>query len=262
MLSKIVATKIEEVSREKIKFSTDYYLSCIKEIKKREFFNAINNNACKSTNSVIAEIKKASPSAGIIRENFSPSEIAISYQKHHASCLSVLTDNEYFQGKIEFLKEVREVVNLPILRKDFIIDKFQIPQSKAMGADAILLIAAILDNHQLKDFYSYAKECDLDILVEVHDEKELENVLLSIDKVEMIGINNRNLKTFKNDLSTSSRLHKYIPKNIVVVSESGITKKEDIQMLNDDGIYSFLIGSHFMSNPNPGKELSDLMGYE
>ena len=194
--------------------------------------------------SVIAEVKKASPSKGVIRADFQPVDIAKNYHKNGAQAISVLTDVDFFQGSLLYLMQVREAVPLPILRKDFIIDELQIREAHLHGADAILLIAAILDLRQMKDYQACAAEYGMDVLVEVHDEWETEQALLAGS--ELIGINNRNLKTFSVDLETTFRLKKLIPSEIPVVSESGLKTVEDFRRLKKEGVKAALIGETLM----------------
>lgn len=192
---------------------------------------------------LIAEIKKASPSKGIIREDFHPVEIAGLYESAGASAISVLTEENFFMGSLAILEEVREKVSLPLLRKDFLVDEIEIIEAKAFGADAILLIVAILEPDQLREYFLQAKETGLDVLIEVHSEKELEKV---VEWAPVIGINNRDLATFEVDTGTTGRLLKYIPSGRVVVSESGLSKKEDLSSLIDAGVHAVLIGEAFM----------------
>jgi len=205
--------------------------------------------------SVIAEVKKASPSKGVICENFQPVEIAKSYQKNGAQAISVLTDEDFFQGALLYMMQVRDTVDLPVLRKDFIIDELQIKEASFHGADAILLIAAILDRSQLREYQLCAKEFGMDILVEVHDEYETEQAVES--GAELIGINNRNLKDFSMNLETTFRLKKLIPADIPVVSESGLKSANDINRLREAGIVAALIGESLM---RAGTESSLLQG--
>lgn len=193
---------------------------------------------------IIAEAKKASPSKGVICPDFDPVAIARNYEEKGAQAISVLTDVSFFQGSLLYLLQVREAVNLPVLRKDFIIDQVQIEEARLYGADCILLIAAILDVEKLKRFHDYAKGLGMDVLTEVHDEAELDMALDA--SVELIGINNRNLKDFSMDLNTTFRLNKHIPKHIPVVSESGLKTQEDIARLQDAGISAALIGETLM----------------
>lgn len=205
---------------------------------------------------VIAEVKKASPSKGIIRNDFNPEQIAEEYEKNGAACLSVLTDEKYFSGSLNYLVQVRQKVSLPILRKDFTIDTFQISEAKAYGADCVLLIAAALGKEKLMDFVSFAHNLELDALVEVHTESELESALDS--GPDLIGINNRNLHTFEVDISTTEKLAKKATERYSVVSESGIQKSEDIERLSKSGISAVLIGESLMRSRNIGKSLQPL----
>lgn len=224
---------------------------------KRGFEDAIMSRVSEKETAIIAEIKKASPSKGLIREDFEPKKIAKEYEEGGATCLSVLTDEPFFQGKLEYLDSVRSSCELPILRKDFMIDLYQIYETKAYGGDCILLIVAALDIVQLKDFSQLARELNLDILIEAHSEEEL-NEALSINS-KLIGINNRDLTTFEVDKNLAIKLARQIPKDVIVVSESGISSREDILSSKEQGIHSFLIGESFMRKPNPGKALKDIL---
>lgn len=208
--------------------------------------------------SIIAEAKKASPSKGLICPDFDPVVIAINYQKNGAQAISVLTDVDFFQGSLLYLLQARENVDIPVLRKEFIIDPLQIEEAHLYGADAILLMASILDVHQLRDFQDIAKEYSIDCLVEVHDETELETVLST--NANLIGINNRNLKDFSMDTETTFRLNKMIPDDIAVVGESGLKTAEDIQRLKKAGICAALIGESLMRGENGGASLKGLRG--
>ena len=224
---------------------------------KRGFEDAIMSRVSEKETAIIAEIKKASPSKGLIREDFEPKKIAKEYEEGGATCLSVLTDEPFFQGKLEYLDSVRSSCELPILRKDFMIDLYQIYETKAYGGDCILLIVAALDIVQLKDFSQLARELNLDILIEAHSEEEL-NEALSINS-KLIGINNRDLTTFEVDKNLAIKLARQIPKDVIVVSESGISSREDILSSKEQGIHSFLIGESFMRKPNPGNALKDIL---
>ena len=224
---------------------------------KRGFEDAIMSRVSEKETAIIAEIKKASPSKGLIREDFEPKKIAKEYEEGGATCLSILTDEPFFQGKLEYLDNVRSSCELPILRKDFMIDLYQIYETKAYGGDCILLIVAALDIVQLKDFSQLARELNLDILIEAHSEEEL-NEALSINS-KLIGINNRDLTTFEVDKNLAIKLARQIPKDVIVVSESGISSREDILSSKEQGIHSFLIGESFMRKPNPGKALKDIL---
>jgi indole-3-glycerol phosphate synthase len=205
---------------------------------------------------IIAEVKKASPSKGVIREDFDPVAIARNYEQSGAQAVSVLTDVDFFQGSLLYLMQVRQAVRLPVLRKDFLIDTLQIEEAHAHGADAILLIAAILDLRQLQDYQAYAAEFGMDVLVEVHDEKELALALAADSR--LIGINNRNLKDFSMDLNTTFRLKKMIPAGIPVVSESGLRDQADIRRLEGAGVTAALIGETLMRAGSPGDVLQGL----
>lgn len=204
---------------------------------------------------IIAELKKASPSQGIICESFYPVETAITYEENGASALSVLTEPRYFLGCNRYLTNVKKHTTIPILRKDFILDPIQIYEAKAIGADAILLIASILSQTQLKEYYQLAKALDLDVLVETHNKKEIE-LALDVD-ARIIGINNRNLQTFKTQLGTSKKLKTYIPKNKIAISESGIHTIEDIHYVKNLGFHAVLIGESMIKLKNPKEKLQE-----
>ncbi len=206
---------------------------------------------------IIAEIKKASPSKSVIREEFQPESIAKQYAEGGAAGISVLTDYSYFRGKLEYIEQVKKVVDLPILRKDFILDPYQIHESRAAGADAVLLIAAVLESDLLIELKELATELGMETLVEVHTEEELSS--LSQHSFDIIGINNRDLATFETDLDVSIQLAKYVPDGAVVVSESGISRPEDLQKLMNHGIHAMLIGEYFMRSADPGLVLSQLL---
>jgi len=206
---------------------------------------------------IIAEIKKSSPSKGIIRKDFNPQYIAADYAENGANAISMLTDKKYFQGDIRFISDIRPTISIPILRKDFIIDSYQLAEAKAYGADAVLLISAALEPNHLHDLHDEAAELGLDCLVEIHNERELEP--LDLKQVKIIGINNRNLSDFTVDIKTSIRLASLIPDDIIIVSESGISNRTDIDLLAAPGIYSFLIGENFMRAESPGKALKSFL---
>lgn len=254
--------KIIEITKETLKKSISYRpISSLEDdfekYQKRGFIEAISKKVSKEETAIIAEIKKASPSKGIIREDFEPKEIAKDYEANGATSLSVLTDEPFFQGKLEYLDMVRKTCTLPILRKDFMIDPYQIYETKASGGDCILLIVAALDLVELKDFSQLAKELNLDILIEVHSDEEL-NKALTIDP-KLIGINNRDLTTFEVDKNLAVKLAKEICKDVIVVSESGISSREDILFSKEQGIHSFLIGESFMKEPSPGRALKEII---
>ena len=202
---------------------------------------------------VIAEVKKASPSAGVIREDFKPAEIARSYQSGGAACLSVLTDKDFFKGDAQYLNEARDACSLPVLRKDFIIDPWQIFESRVMGADCILLIAAALEQVPMQDLLGLAKESGMDVLIEVHNENEMERAL-QLDH-DLIGVNNRNLNTFETSLATSERLKSMLTGDQLLVTESGIRTAGDVKRMRDSGINTFLVGEAFMREKDPGYAL-------
>ena len=220
----------------------------------RDFTEAISSRVSKKQPAVIAEIKKASPSKGVIRPDFKPAEIAASYEKGGAACLSVLTDEQYFQGNPEFLKQARASCNLPVLRKDFMIDPYQIYESRAMGADCILLIVAALELAHMQALEAVAHELDMAVLVESHDAAELELALQL--KTPLIGINNRNLRTFDVTLDTTLSLLARIPNDRIVITESGIFTADDVALMQDKGVNAFLVGEAFMRQPDPGMELA------
>jgi indole-3-glycerol phosphate synthase len=225
-------------------------------LKPRGFIRAIENKIATGKAAVITEIKKASPSKGVLRENFQPAQIAQSYEKHGAACLSVLTDKDYFQGCNAYLQEARTACSIPVLRKDFTIDPYQIYEARAIGADAILLIVACLDLNQMKELEACAHELDLDVLVEVHNAPELEQAMEL--KTSLLGINNRNLKTFEVTLQTTLSLLPLISKGKILVTESGILGNADVKLMRDNQVNAFLVGEAFMRAADPGVALSEL----
>ena len=255
-LDKILSTKALEVEQQKSFLNLDDIKLRIDDASPTKgFINAIQERNKKGLVSVIAEIKKASPSKGIIREDFSPLEIAKQYETNGATCLSVLTDEKYFQGSLDYLKQVRTQVEIPLLRKDFIIDEYQIYQSKLYGADCILLIVSALTDNQLIEYKSIAEELSLDVLVEVHNQQELERILTM--NFSLIGINNRNLSTFEVSLETTRELSRQ-SEEATLVSESGIRTKKDIEEILSYGVLNFLVGESFMRAEDPGNELKKL----
>ena len=222
----------------------------------RGFAKAMLERVARKEAAIIAEIKKASPSKGVIREDFDPAAIAVSYANGGATCLSVLTDVDFFQGSDAYLQQARAACNLPVLRKDFMVDAFQIDEARAMGADAILLIAACLDDAQLRDFEAQAQHLNMAVLVEVHDEREMERALAL--KTPLIGVNNRNLRTFEVDISTTTRLRQMVDSARIVVAESGISSPAEVATLRGQGVQTFLVGEAFMRAPEPGLELQKL----
>ena len=222
--------------------------------KPRDFLGAIRAKIAAGKSAVIAEIKKASPSKGIIRENFNPAEIAKSYEAGGAACLSVLTDIEYFQGNPDYLKQARAACNLPVLRKDFMIDAYQVYEARAMGADCILLIAAAIDLAKMRELESVAHTLGMAVLVEVHNGEELDLALQL--KTPLLGINNRNLRTFEVTLQTTLDLLPRIPTDKIIVTESGIFTVDDVKLMRENNVHTFLVGEAFMRQPDPGAELS------
>ncbi|WP_018249149.1 indole-3-glycerol phosphate synthase TrpC [Orenia marismortui] len=254
ILDKIVNHKKVEVEKQKQEESLDDLKRIIKgRDNTKNFKVALKDQGM----SLIAELKKASPSKGLIRDDFQVVEIAKEYEQAGARALSVLTDYEFFRGSLNYLSEVREAVELPLLRKDFIIDPYQIYQARAYGADAILLIVAILSKEELAKYLSIADDLDLDVLVEVHSRKEL-NIALEID-TEIIGINNRNLKVFEVDLATTLGLQRLIPDEKVIVSESGIRNRNDIELLSEHRIDGVLVGESLMKSNNITAKVQELI---
>lgn len=223
----------------------------------RGFKRGISKHSAEGSPTLIAEVKKASPSKGLIRDNFNPVEIAKIYEESGAACISILTDEPYFKGKDEYLIQVRDVVNTPLLRKDFMLDPYQIYESRALGADCILLIMAALSDSQARELYDLADSLTMDVLVEIHDAKELERALDM--GADMIGVNNRNLKTMEVTIKTSEELIKQIPENIIKISESGIHTHEQIQSLSRCGFNGFLVGESLMRQDDIGVAVQKLM---
>ena len=257
ILNKILAVKREEVALALERKPLQAMRSDAESrVLTRDFEAAMRTKLAAGRNAVIAEIKKASPSKGVLREDFEPADIAQSYAEHGAACLSVLTDRNFFQGNVDFLKQARASCQLPVLRKDFLIDPYQVYESRAMGADAILLIAACLDDAQMQDMEGIARDLFMSVLVEVHDAAELERALAL--KTRLIGVNNRNLRTFEVTLDTTLSLVGQIPQDRLLVTESGILTREDVMRLEAAGVHAFLVGEAFMRAPNPGEALRAL----
>jgi indole-3-glycerol phosphate synthase len=224
----------------------------------RDFVGALRAKIAQGQPAVIAEIKKASPSKGVLRDDFIPADIAQSYAEHGAACLSVLTDVQFFQGEVDYLKQARASCQLPVLRKDFMVDPYQIYESRAMGADCVLLIAACLDDAQMKDLEAIALGLDMAVLVEVHDGAELDRALRL--KTPLVGINNRNLQTFAVSLDTTLGLKAQVPGDRLLVTESGIQTRDDVLRMGAAGVNAFLVGEAFMRAPEPGEALAALFG--
>jgi len=257
ILNKINAVKHEEVAAAKARRS----LASVREEAEsrgdlRGFEKALRAKIAAGKSAVIAEIKKASPSKGVIREDFRPADIAESYAQHGAACLSVLTDEPFFQGSVAYLQAARAACELPVLRKDFMVDEWQIYESRAIGADAVLLIAACLDDAQLRDFEAIARALDMAVLVEVHDAAEMERALRL--QTPLIGVNNRNLKTFEVSLQTTLDLQKQVPAGRLLVTESGVATRADVTLLRAAGVQAFLVGEAFMRAEEPGLALAEL----
>ncbi|HUU49789.1 MAG TPA: indole-3-glycerol phosphate synthase TrpC [Nitrospinota bacterium] len=257
MLKKIVDYKRKEIKESKASISFSEIKKRLKDVNAatRDFKKALLDNGKRTR--IIAEIKKASPSRGIISKDFKPIDIAKIYENNGAKAISVLTEKKFFEGDLKFISQIKKEVSLPILRKDFIIDPYQIYETRLFGGDAILLIVSILDQKQLKDFISLSKELSMECLVEVHNDLEMEGALKS--DCSIIGINNRDLKTFKTDINTTLRLIKKIPIDRIVVSESGIERREDIALLKDAGVHAFLIGEALIKENNIAHKLRYLI---
>ncbi len=259
ILKKIIAHKQEEVLHANATTPLSELKTRIGDLEDmpRGFERHLREATCSGWTAIIAEIKKGSPSKGIIRPDFDPLDIASTYQDNGATCLSVLTDEHFFMGHLHFLALIRETVSLPLLRKDFICDPYQIYEARAAGADAILLIAAMLDIEQLRDFHATARELHLDVLLEVHDEEEM-GMALQTD-CKLIGVNNRNLRTFVTDLNTTCRLAGMLPADRLLVAESGINNRSDILRLQNDGARAFLIGEAMMRENDIGAKLQEFL---
>lgn len=222
----------------------------------RDFVSSLTERIRKKQPAVIAEMKRASPSKGLLRENFDPAAIAASYQAGGAACLSVLTDHEFFQGTAEHLHAAREACALPVLRKDFIVDPYQVYEARAIGADCILLIVAALAAGRMRELEALAHELGMSVLVEVHERRELDAALAL--RTPLVGINNRDLRSFETRLETTLELLAHVPKERIVVTESGISTREDVSRLRAKGVQTFLVGEAFMRSPDPGAALSRL----
>lgn len=258
ILQEIVQQKQREIAENsgRVTFS-ELQQQCEAADSPRGFTRALREKITARKPAVIAEIKKASPSKGLIRENFDPPAIARQYEQAGACCLSVLTDEQYFQGSNAYLCQARAASTLPVIRKDFMIDAYQVAESRAMGADCVLLIVAALAAEQLQALYDYALDLQLDVLVEVHNQQELD-LALGLD-AQLIGINNRNLHTFETSLQTSIDLAKGIPADKLIITESGIHSHEDVMKMINQNIYGFLVGESFMRAERPGEKLREIM---
>ena len=257
ILEKIVAVKRQEVAAALArKPLSAMRADAESRVLTRDFVGAMRAKIAAGLPAVIAEVKKASPSKGILRPDFIPADIAQSYAEHGAACLSVLTDQQFFQGSIDYLKQARASCDLPVLRKDFMVDPYQVYEARAMGADCILLIAACLDDAQMQSLEALAMSLDMAVLVEVHDGAELQRALQL--KTPLLGINNRNLKTFDVSLDTTLGLIKDVPAGHLLVTESGISTVADVQRMRAAGVQAFLVGEVFMRADEPGHALAEL----
>ena len=259
ILNKILATKAGEVEAARARCSqSEIERLAVAAPPARDFVRALRSKIAAGNAAVIAEIKKASPSRGVLREHFVPGQIARDYAAHGAACLSVLTDAQYFQGALEDLVDARAACALPCLRKDFMVDLYQVHEARAAGADCILLIAAALTLGQMREFENVAHALGMAVLVEVHDAGELETAL-QLD-TPLLGINNRNLRTFETRLETTLDLLTAVPVGKLVVTESGILRRADVLRMRAEGVHAFLVGEAFMKAPSPGAELARLFG--
>lgn len=259
ILQRILSRKFEEIEQRSTRLSLRDLSKRVEAAPKvRPFVNALERRTQVSQAAVIAEIKKASPSKGVLREDFNPEEIARSYAQGGAACLSVLTDRDFFQGDDSYLIAAREASGLPVLRKDFIVDPYQVYEARVMGADCILLIVSALGDASLRELLALAWELQMDVLVEVHDELELERALAL--NAPLIGINNRNLRSFETSLDTTLRLIEKIPEQRLIVTESGIHTREEVALLRGNGVHAFLVGEAFMKADDPGGKLKALFG--
>ena len=257
ILQKILRRKAEEITEASAQESMQSLSQRAETAQPvRGFIQSIERKIAAGQAGVIAEIKKASPSKGVMRENFIPADIARSYEKGGAACLSILTDRDYFQGAPEYLMQAREAVSLPVIRKDFIIDPYQVYEARAMNADCILLIVSALGDAMLNELLGLAHHLDMDVLMEVHDRDEMERAINSGAK--LIGVNNRNLRTFDVSLQTTLDMLDMLPDDRILVTESGIHTREDVKLMRDKNVNAFLVGEAFMRAENPGEKLSEL----
>ncbi|EXJ11617.1 MULTISPECIES: indole-3-glycerol phosphate synthase TrpC [Nitrincola] len=261
ILKKIIARKHEEVAERSAQVSIDALKAKIEaqkgtEFEPRGFVQALESALSEGRSAIIAEAKKASPSKGVIREDFNPADIAISYEKAGASCLSVLTDVDFFQGADEYLQQARNACRLPVIRKDFIVDPYQIYEARVLGADCILLIVAALTDEQLRDLSALTQALGMDVLVEVHGAEELQRALPL--NTRLLGINNRDLHSFEVSLNNTFSLLEQIPTDRIVVTESGIVTPDDVRLMRSHQVNAFLVGEAFMRADDPGHELQRL----
>ena len=257
ILVKILDRKREEIKERSENVSIDdLKVKCGHADVVRGFIDSIERKISAGEPAIIAEIKKASPSKGVLREDFKPAEIAKSYAEHGAACLSILTDRDYFQGHEEFLMQARVSCELPVIRKDFIIDPYQVYEARAISADCILLIVSALDDENLQSLYDLATELGMDVLMEVHDKDEMERALKT--GARLIGINNRNLRNFETSLDTTLSMLDMVTDDHILVTESGIHTKDDVQLMRDNNVNAFLVGEAFMRAEDPGEKLAEL----
>ena len=257
ILKKIVAVKHEEIAASLRKKSFEAVRADAESrVLTRDFVGAMRHKIDNGQAAVIAEIKKASPSKGVLRADFMPADIAQSYAEHGAACLSVLTDKQFFQGSVDYLKQARASCQLPVLRKDFMVDAYQVYEARAMGADCILLIAACLDDAQMADLEAVARALGMAVLVEVHDAQELQRALKL--KTALLGINNRNLRTFEVSLDTTLAMLPDVPADKLLITESGILARADVQRMRAAHVHAFLVGEAFMRAADPGAALAEL----
>lgn len=257
ILVKILKRKQEEIAERSQKIPLKIMQQLAEQADKpRGFVDSLSRKIADGQPGVIAEIKKASPSKGLLRENFQPADIAESYASHGAACLSVLTDRDFFQGHEEYLQQARKACSLPVIRKDFIIDPYQVFEARAINADCILLIVSALNDNQLESLSQLALWLGMDVLVEVHDLAELERALIL--NLPLIGINNRNLRTFETSLDTTLTLLPRIPDGHIIVTESGIHSSEDVALMRENNVNAFLVGEAFMRADNPGQQMAKL----
>jgi indole-3-glycerol phosphate synthase len=257
ILQKILQRKVEEITEAAANESlTDLSRRAEGALPVRGFIQAIENKIAANQAAVIAEIKKASPSKGVMREHFLPADIARSYEKGGAACLSILTDRDFFQGATEFLLQAREATQLPVIRKDFIIDPYQVYEARAMNADCILLIVSALGDAMLNELLGLAHHLQMDVLMEVHDREEMRRAIQTGAK--LIGVNNRNLRTFDVSLQNTLDMLDMLPEDRILVTESGIHAPADVKLMRDNKVNSFLVGEAFMRVDEPGKKLAEL----
>lgn len=257
ILQKILQRKVEEITQASASESLQELSQRAQgALPVRGFIKSIENNIAAGQSAVIAEIKKASPSKGVMRENFIPADIARSYEKGGAACLSILTDRDFFQGAPEFLMQAREAVSLPVIRKDFIIDPYQVYEARAMNADCILLIVSALGDAMLNELLGLAHHLQMDVLMEVHDRDEMQRAIQT--GARLIGVNNRNLRTFEVSLQNTLDMLDMLPDDRILVTESGIHGPQDVKLMRDNNVNTFLVGEAFMRAQEPGEKLAEL----